>query len=236
MQVYRGLPILTNQPSTADPSRRDLAARATRRRWPSTPRSLTPRSTRSWPKGRTPVVVGGTGLYLRAALADLEVPPAPPTGMRERLEALYERVGPARTHALLVERDPAAAETVHPNDRRRVVRALELVEAGASLRPEVEPALERGAPPSDARRRPRRAARDPGRANRGANAGDAGHGSARRGVGGRGREALRDGAPRDRPPGAHRASRRGSSGRDRAPHPTVRRLPAQVDAADSRPR
>ena len=85
--------------------------------------------------GRTPVVVGGTGLYLRAALAELELPPAPPRGARERWERLYDRVGGDGAHAALARRDPAAAERVHPNDRRRVVRALELADAGSSLSP-----------------------------------------------------------------------------------------------------
>jgi len=85
--------------------------------------------------GRTPVVVGGTGLYLRAALANLELPPPPPPGTRDRLERLYDEEGAEKAHALLAERDPEAAAAVHPNDRRRVVRALELAEAGASLRP-----------------------------------------------------------------------------------------------------
>jgi tRNA dimethylallyltransferase len=85
--------------------------------------------------GRTPVVVGGTGLYLRAALGELDLPPRPAPGVRERLERLYDRVGGEQAHALLATRDPAAAGIVHANDRRRVVRALELSEAGSSLRP-----------------------------------------------------------------------------------------------------
>ena len=80
-----------------------------------------------------PVVVGGTGLYFRAALADLEVPPAPAAGARARWEELYDRQGPEAAHAILAERDPAAAAAVHANDRRRVVRALELADAGQSL-------------------------------------------------------------------------------------------------------
>jgi tRNA dimethylallyltransferase len=76
--------------------------------------------------GRTPVVVGGTGLYLRAALADLRLPPAPEPGARERWEKLYDEEGAEQAHAILAEVDPEAATAVHPNDRRRVVRALEL--------------------------------------------------------------------------------------------------------------
>jgi len=85
--------------------------------------------------GRTAIVVGGTGLYLRAALSSFELPPPPAPGERERWEAEYDRLGAEGAHALLAECDPAAAVRVHANDRRRVVRALELAEAGASLVP-----------------------------------------------------------------------------------------------------
>jgi tRNA dimethylallyltransferase len=85
--------------------------------------------------GRTAIVVGGTGLYLRAALSSLELPPPPAPGERERWESEYDRLGAQAAHALLAERDPAAAARVHANDRRRVVRALELAEAGSSLAP-----------------------------------------------------------------------------------------------------
>ena len=85
--------------------------------------------------GRLPLVVGGTGLYLRAAVGALELPPPVTAGRRAFWEAEYDRLGSDRAHALLLERDPLAAARVHANDRRRVVRALELVEAGASLAP-----------------------------------------------------------------------------------------------------
>jgi tRNA dimethylallyltransferase len=84
----------------------------------------------------TPVVVGGTGLYLRAALAELDLPPAPAPGERNRWEAFYDAEGAESAHAALADRDPEAAAAVHPNDRRRVVRALELAAAGRSLAPE----------------------------------------------------------------------------------------------------
>jgi len=83
--------------------------------------------------GRTPIVVGGTGLYFRAALAALEFPPPPQPGARQRWTETYDRLGPEEAHDLLARSDPEAAGRVHPNDRRRVVRALELAEVGASL-------------------------------------------------------------------------------------------------------
>jgi tRNA dimethylallyltransferase len=83
--------------------------------------------------GRTPIVVGGTGLYLRAALADLELPPPPAEGARERWQEFYDVEGAVRAHGRLQTVDPEAAARVHANDRRRVVRALELADAGSSL-------------------------------------------------------------------------------------------------------
>jgi tRNA dimethylallyltransferase len=137
MQVYRGLPILTNQP---EPPTRLTAV------WPLDHEGSVGEYQRLahaavdeiLAAGRTPIVVGGTGLYLRAALGELDPPPAAPPGTREHLERLYERFGPERAHAALAERDPAAASAIHPNDRRRVVRALELHEVGLSLRPEAD--------------------------------------------------------------------------------------------------
>jgi tRNA dimethylallyltransferase len=134
MQVYQGLPILTNQPD------RPTALVGI---WPLDHEGSVAEYQRlaheavdgALSQGRTPIVVGGTGLYLRAALADLELPPAPLSGARDRWERLYDRLGPGTAHAALAERDPQAALAVHPNDRRRVVRALELHEAGGSLAP-----------------------------------------------------------------------------------------------------
>ena len=134
MQVYDGLPTLTNQPE------RPTALVAM---WPLDHEGSVAEYQRlaheaiddTLARDRIPVVVGGTGLYLRAALAELDLPPAPPPGARERWERIYDRLGPKETHAALVERDPQAADAVHPNDRRRVVRALELHEAGGSLAP-----------------------------------------------------------------------------------------------------
>ena len=86
-------------------------------------------------EGRRPIVVGGTGLYLQAALTDLELRPPPPPGVRERILAELEERGPAALHAELAERAPGAAAAVPPSDRTRVVRALELLEMGEEPAP-----------------------------------------------------------------------------------------------------
>src|SRR4051794_31085120 len=77
--------------------------------------------------GRRPIVVGGTGLYLRAALTDLDLKPPPPPELRARIEAELHERGPEAMHAQL---PPTAAATIEPTDRSRVVRALELAEMG----------------------------------------------------------------------------------------------------------
>lgn len=86
--------------------------------------------------GRRPIVVGGTGLYLRAALADLNLRPPPPAGVREGLTRRAETEGPEALHRELQERAPDAASSVDPRDRSRVIRALELLEIDESPDPE----------------------------------------------------------------------------------------------------
>jgi tRNA dimethylallyltransferase len=81
--------------------------------------------------GRRPIVVGGTGLYLRAALASLDLLPPPRAGVRERLQAELSAAGAKALHARLAAQAPWAAATLAPTDGRRVVRALEALEAGA---------------------------------------------------------------------------------------------------------
>ena len=81
--------------------------------------------------GATPLVVGGTGLYLRAALGELELRPPPPPGARERWQAQMEERGPAALHAQLAQAAPRRAARIDPHDRHRIIRALELAELGA---------------------------------------------------------------------------------------------------------
>jgi tRNA dimethylallyltransferase len=134
MQVYDGVPILTNRSSKPE---RLVGI------WPlshvASVGEYAPLAHAAVDEileaGRTPLVVGGTGLYFRAALAELELPPVPAPGARERWERLYDEDGPDAAHARLEELDEAAAARIHPNDRRRVVRALELADAGRSLVP-----------------------------------------------------------------------------------------------------
>ncbi|MBB5827976.1 tRNA (adenosine(37)-N6)-dimethylallyltransferase MiaA [Micromonospora carbonacea] len=78
-------------------------------------------------RGRVPLLVGGSGLYVRAVLERFEFPGTDPQ-LRARLEAELAAVGPAPLHARLRAADPAAAEGILPGNGRRIVRALEVIE------------------------------------------------------------------------------------------------------------
>ena len=77
--------------------------------------------------GRIPILVGGSGLYARAALDRLEIPPTDPV-VRASYAELLEQIGVERLYALLRQRDPAAAAAIEPRNGRRIVRALEVIE------------------------------------------------------------------------------------------------------------
>ncbi len=79
--------------------------------------------------GRLAIVVGGTGLYLRALLLGLFEGPARDEALRARLTRMAERRGPARLHRVLARVDPDAAARIPPRDLVRVVRALEVFKA-----------------------------------------------------------------------------------------------------------
>jgi len=81
-------------------------------------------------EGRRPIVVGGTGLYLRAALTQLDLYPPPPASVRARWTEEVERRGPEELHRELLERAPWAVEGIEPTDRSRIIRNLELLEMG----------------------------------------------------------------------------------------------------------
>ena len=136
LQVYRGLETLTGAPSPEARARLDHRLVG----------FLDPSETfsvgefmpmahqeidRALADGRRPIVVGGTGLYLRAALTELSLAPAPPPELRARIEAELSARGPAALHEELRSRAPAAAAAIEPSDRTRIVRSLELLELGA---------------------------------------------------------------------------------------------------------
>jgi tRNA dimethylallyltransferase len=131
MQVYRGLPILTNQPQR--PTRlvgiRSLAEEMSLGTYAALAHAEIDELVA---RHGTAVVSGGTGLYLRAALADLAVPPRADAELRERVEREVD-ADRAAAHGRLRALDPEAARRGHPNDRQRLVRALELAELGRSL-------------------------------------------------------------------------------------------------------
>jgi tRNA dimethylallyltransferase len=83
--------------------------------------------------GLTPVLCGGTGLYLDAVVDEMSFPEGgTETAARRRYEALAREVGPSGLHDLLARRDPRSAALIHPNNVRRVERALEMLDEGTS--------------------------------------------------------------------------------------------------------
>jgi tRNA dimethylallyltransferase len=81
-------------------------------------------------RGRIPMIVGGTGLYIESVVYDYQFSEAvADEAARERWSAVADAVGTQAMHALLLERDPVSAERIHPNDRKRLIRALEVFDA-----------------------------------------------------------------------------------------------------------
>ena len=138
-QLYRGMDVGTAKPTTAE--RRgvphhlldvlDVTQEATVAAYQ---REATAALADVSERGRWPLLVGGSGLYVRAVLDGLEIPPTDPA-VRARLEAELADAGPATLHTRLAVVDPAAAVAILPSNGRRIVRALEVVElTGAPFR------------------------------------------------------------------------------------------------------
>lgn len=131
MQVYRDLPILTAQPGVADRARvphrlygflaLDDACDA--QRWAALAAAEIAAIERA---GRLPILVGGTGLYLKALVAGFSPLPEIPADIREAARAAVAVAGAAAIHARLAEHDPAIAARLAPNDRQRISRAWEV--------------------------------------------------------------------------------------------------------------
>lgn len=80
-------------------------------------------------RGKMPIIVGGTGLYVQAVLYDFRfMEEKIDEGVREAYYTALEQLGPEAMHARLAEVDPETAKTIHPNNTRRVIRALEMAE------------------------------------------------------------------------------------------------------------
>ena len=137
MQVYRGMDIGTAKPP---PNERRVPYHLIDVVDPGTPFSaaLYQQLAREaiddvWRRGHVPILCGGTGLYVRAALDDMQFPSGEQASRtREALEALALELGPDALHERLREIDPESAALIHPHNVRRTIRALEMAEEGAS--------------------------------------------------------------------------------------------------------
>lgn len=138
MQVYRGMDIGTAKTPPAERRAPLLCVDLADVREPFSvalyAAAARPAIDRVVGEGRAAVVCGGTGLYVRAALEDMDFPAGGQESnpVRERYERQAAALGPAGFHALLAEADPASAALIHPNNVRRAVRAFELLEQGTS--------------------------------------------------------------------------------------------------------
>jgi tRNA dimethylallyltransferase len=86
-------------------------------------------------RGKTPIICGGTGLYVDALLYPSSIPPVPPN---PRLRKKLEKLGVASLYALLKQKDPRRAGTIDPHNPRRLIRALEIIEATGKPVPRIE--------------------------------------------------------------------------------------------------
>ncbi len=132
MQVYKGLPILTSQPSpdekkeiphklyeVVDPAERSSVAGWLLKAQEAIHNALRDK--------RTPIVVGGTGLYFKALMEGLAEIPDIPDNVRASTQELYEKLGPDEFRSELAKADPDSASRLKPNDRQRLIRAYEVV-------------------------------------------------------------------------------------------------------------
>lgn len=134
MQIYAGLPILTAAPGPADRARAPHqlygvvppSERMSVARW----RAMALAEVRAaHAAGRLPILVGGTGLYLKAMMEGLSAIPEVPAEVRDAALALRADIGTPALHARLAARDPDSAARLKPGDTARVLRAWEVLEA-----------------------------------------------------------------------------------------------------------
>jgi tRNA dimethylallyltransferase len=134
MQLYRELRVITARPDDDTMARAPhrlfgvlpAAERCSAGRWLSLALA---EIAATLARGRLPVVVGGTGLYLRALMTGLSRIPTVPAEHRLAAERRFGEIGAAAFHAELARIDPVAAQRLSPNDRQRMIRAREVFEA-----------------------------------------------------------------------------------------------------------
>lgn len=134
LQLYRELSIVTARPRAADLERAphrlygvlDAENRCSAGQWRDMAMA---EIARAHADGRLPLVVGGTGLYLRALLHGLTPIPSVPQAIKAEARRRMDELGPAAFHRELTRRDPAAAARIAPADHQRQVRAWEVLEA-----------------------------------------------------------------------------------------------------------
>ena len=145
MQVYRGMRILSQAPSTKErfgirhhlvgviPPSTEYNVADFRREAESAIRLILKR-------GKTPILVGGSGLYVKALVDGLFSSPGEDSYFRKKMSDFAERYGRKRLHKRLLRIDPASAENIHPNDLRRVIRALEINHLTGKTMTQLKPA------------------------------------------------------------------------------------------------
>lgn len=134
MQVYRGMLILSQAPSKKeralakhhlvgilDPKKEYNAALFIKK--------ATPLIETIIKRKRIPIVAGGSGLYIKALIDGLFPSPAADMKFRKRMQAFVSRNGSKKLHGRLSKIDPLSAASIHPNDVRRIIRALEIFES-----------------------------------------------------------------------------------------------------------
>lgn len=139
MQIFDGLPILTAQPS--EDEKQEIPHKLYGTLHPNEPCSagnwremVLPIIEETLQNNQTPIVTGGTGLYIKALTDGLSPIPDTPEHIRQKTMETYETLGPEKFHAELRKRDPIMAERFHVNHKARVLRAWEVLEAtGKSL-------------------------------------------------------------------------------------------------------
>ncbi len=139
LQIYAALPILTAQPDAADLARAphalynilDPNEKCSAGSW----RALAVKEIETAiANNQTPIICGGTGLYIKTLIEGLSPMPEVPAEIRERTNALQKELGNPAFHEKLAERDPEMAARHHPSHTARLVRAYEVLEAtGKSL-------------------------------------------------------------------------------------------------------